>query len=192
VLEQLKFPEKTASRIRIEQTRVAGPREQWSVHELRFFYCGRELTRRPEWSLSAWPNPWDVQLAFDNSPATRWRTWERATPGDYIQVDFGRPEAVDEARVETSYDHDLQGEVKLWDEASRRWIKAGGDRWISELKPEANIRRYATREIALRGVRYLLIPDDFQGSFDLRGDPEGWGLELAAQGYSARLYRIVP
>ena len=68
----------------------------------------------------------------------------------------------------------------------------GGELRTSALKPEANIRRYATREIALRGVRYLLIPDEFQGSLDFRGDPEGWGLELAAQGYGVRLYHIVP
>jgi hypothetical protein len=192
VLEQIQFPEKTVGRIRIEQTRTARPAEQWSVHELRFFYRGKELTRRAEWRLSARPNPWDVQLAFDNSPATRWRTWERAAPGDYIQIDFGRPEAVDEARIETSYDHNLQGKVKLWDQALGRWIEAGGEHRTGILKLDANIRRYATREIAFRGVRYLLIPDDFQGSSDFRGDPEGWGLELAAQGYGARLYHIVP
>ena len=159
---------------------------------MRFLDHGRELTRRPEWRLSAWPNPWDVQLAFDNSPATRWRTWERAAPGDYIQVDFGLPQAVDEVRVETSDDHNLQGKVKLWDQNSGRWIEAGGDRRTGILKPDANIRRYATREIALRGVRYLLIPGGYQGSFDLGADPEGWGLELVAQGYGARLYHIIP
>ncbi|HYK62308.1 MAG TPA: hypothetical protein VEV85_22920 [Bryobacteraceae bacterium] len=192
VLEQIQFPENTVSRIRIEQSRTASPGEQWSVHELRFFYRGKELTRRPEWRLSARPNSWDVQFAFDNSPATRWRTWERAASGDYVQVDFGRPEAVDEARIETSYDHNLQGKVKLWDQALGRWIEADGEHRTGVLKPDANIRRYATREIALRGVRYLLIPDEFQGSFDFRGDPEAWGLELAAQGYGARLYHIVP
>lgn len=192
VLVQFSFPERMVGRIRIEQTRAPDPVEQWSVHELRFFYHGKELTRRPDWSLSAWPNPSDVQLAFDNSPATRWKTWERAGVGDHIQVDFGRPQMADEARIETSYDHIAQGEVKLWDEASGHWIKAGGDHRTTPLKPDPNIRRYATREIAIRGVRYLLIPDSYQGSFDLRGDPEGWGLELAAQGYGARLYHIRP
>ena len=35
-------------------------------------------------------------MAFDNSQATRWRSWEVAGPGMYIDVDFGYPEAVDE------------------------------------------------------------------------------------------------
>jgi hypothetical protein len=38
------------------------------------------------------PNPWDVQMAFDNSPATRWRSWRKIEPGMFIETDFGRPE----------------------------------------------------------------------------------------------------
>ena len=197
VLERWRFPERNARRVRVELDAMGRPDgwsndEQWSIHELRFFHQGTELPRRPQWRLSAWPNPWDVQLAFDNSPATRWKTWERAAPGDYMEVDFGQPQTLDEVRVETSWDHQLQPEVKLSDEPSRRWNAPGGDFHATPVMPDPNIRRYATRELALRGVDYLLIADDSPGSLDFRGDPEGWGLELAAQGGGARLYRIVP
>jgi hypothetical protein len=191
VLERIDFPEKTARRIRVNQNALGRPAEQWSVHELRFFHQGIEISRRPQWRLSAWPNPWDVQLAFDNSPATRWRTWERAAPGDHIEVDFGRPEAVDEVRVETSYDHNLQAAVEAFDDASGRWTAIAGHRQTAVLKPDGNIRRYSTREIALRGIHYVLIPDEYQGFLDVRGDPEGWGLALVAEGYGVHLYRIV-
>jgi hypothetical protein len=109
-----------------------------------------------------------------------------------MEVDFGQPQTLDEVRVETSWDHQLQPEVKLSDEPSRRWNAPGGDFHATPVMPDPNIRRYATRELALRGVDYLLIADDSPGSLDFRGDPEGWGLELAAQGGGARLYRIVP
>src|SRR5947209_10191423 len=82
------FPERVATRLRLVQT--ATTKESiWSVAEFRVYDAGRELPRAPQWRLTARPNPWDVQLAFDNDPVTRWRTWERAMPGMRIEVDFG-------------------------------------------------------------------------------------------------------
>ncbi|HEX5430770.1 MAG TPA: glycosyltransferase family 39 protein, partial [Bryobacteraceae bacterium] len=102
VLQTFTFPEKTVRRMRVRQTTAAKPDEQWSVAEMRFYDRGGELPRRPEWRLRAWPNPWEVQFAFDNSEATRWRTWEHPAPLGYLDVDFGKPQAVDEIRMETS------------------------------------------------------------------------------------------
>jgi hypothetical protein len=191
VLEQYRLAEHRVRRLRVEQRSRARPQEQWSVQELRFFRDGAELPRLPEWRLTAWPNPWGVQLAFDNSPATRWKTWERAAPGDYLQVDFGREQELDEVRIERSYDYiGLQIEVKMFDEVSRRWITIADQPQVSEVKPDPNIRRYATRELEARGVRYVLIPDSFPGAFDFRADPEGWGLVFVTAGYGTQLYRV--
>ena len=33
-------------------------------------------------------DPWDVPYAFDNSPVTRWRSWETAAPNMYVTVRF--------------------------------------------------------------------------------------------------------
>lgn len=192
VLERLQFSEKAPRRIRVDITAQGEQFEQWSVHELRFFDRGAELPRRPQWRLSAWPNPWDVQLAFDNSPATRWRTWERAAPGDYIQVDFGQAQVVDEVRIERSYDYNLQAEVKIFDESSGHWMAVGARRQTTALRLDADIRRYATRELALRGIHYVLIPESYAGASDFRGDPGGWGMEKVAEESGARLYRIIP
>ena len=192
VLEQYRFAERGVRRLRLEQRSLARPQEQWSVHELRLFHQDTEVPRLPEWRLAASPNPWDVQLAFDNSPATRWRTWDRATPGDYLQLDLGHEQPVDEIRVERSYDYiGLQIEVKTFDEASGRWVKIADQAKVSEVRPDPNIRRYATRELEARGVRYVLVPDSFPGAFDFRADPEGWGLALVAVDFGARLYRVV-
>ncbi len=89
-------------RVRLVET--APSTEQWGVHELRFYDHGVELPRRPEWRLQAWPNPWDVQLAFDNSSATRWRTWEPAKPGMYLEADFSKPQLLDQVTVATCPD----------------------------------------------------------------------------------------
>jgi hypothetical protein len=177
VLRIFAFPETTLRRIRVSTAN--GSRQQWSVHELRFFDHGVELARRPEWRLRAWPNPWEVQLAFDNSPATRWRSWEHAAPGMYLEVDFGRSVAVDQVRVETS--HDSEGvEVEVEGLAKNPVV--------SELEPPETIRHAATYEMRQRGIRYLLIHETDPQAEDIRDDPEGWGLTEIAAGYGVRLY----
>jgi hypothetical protein len=191
VLETFSFPEKAVRRIRVLQTGTGDPPdEQWSVHELRFFRGGVEIPRQAEWRLRAWPNPWDVQLAFDNSPATRWRTWERARPGMYLDVDFGRLENLDQVRMETSYDYlHIKTVLEALNEAGQ-WTGIAGDPVAKAIDPGPNIRRAATYEMKARGIHYLLLHDGDFGADDIQGDPEGWGLTPIAAGYGIRLYRV--
>ena len=191
VLEKFKFPEQSASRIRLTLTSTGQPLELWSVHELRFFYHGSELPRDAKWRLSAWPNPWDAQLAFDSSPVTRWRTWERPVPGDYLQVDFDGDRQIDEVRVERSWDQNPLAVVQTFNAQSGKWANLAKNPTASTVKPDPNIRRYASRELALRGIHYVLMLDTFPGAFDFRADPEGWGLREVAAGYGVRLYQVV-
>jgi hypothetical protein len=185
------FPERIARRMRVVQTAQAPYPEQWNVHELRFYYRGKELARRLEWRLRAWPNPWEVQLAFDNSLATRWRSGEVARPGMYLDVDFGREESVDEVRLVTSSDFE---HIRLQLEAmnvSGEWEKiADNPRQVSLAVPPG-IRRLATYEIHARGVHYLMIRDTDYGAGDFRGDPEAWGLKLIGRDQEAALYQTI-
>ncbi len=178
ILRTFTFPETAIRRIRL--TTVSGSRHQWSVHEIRFFDRGVELPRRSgEWRLRAWPNPWEVQLAFDNSPATRWRSWEHAAPGMYLDVDFGQSVQVDQVRVETSHDsEDVQVQVEGLAQNSV----------MSEIAPQESIRHAATDEMQRRGIRYLLVHDTDPQADDFRDDPGGWGLTELAAGYGVRLY----
>ncbi len=177
VVRTFTFPETDIRRIRVST--VNDSRQQWSVHELRFFDRGVELPRRPEWRLRAWPNPWEVQLAFDNSPATRWRSWEHAAPGMYLEVDFGRSAAVDQVRIETSHDSDGV-EVQVEGLAKNPVV--------SEIEPPESIRHAATYEMRERGIHYLLIHETDAQAEDIRDDPDGWGLTEIAAGYGVRLY----
>ena len=182
LLETFRFPEQTLPRVRVTVAAPSNQRsiQQWSVHELRFFDRGVELPRRPEWRLRAWPNPWEVQLAFDNSPATRWRSWEHATPGMYLEVDFGKSVAVDEVRVETSYDsRNVQIQVE----------GLAQNAVVSSIEPPAGVRHAATYEMAQRGIHYLLIHDSDPIADDIRDDPDGWGLTEIAAGYGVKLYQ---
>jgi F5/8 type C domain/Dolichyl-phosphate-mannose-protein mannosyltransferase len=191
VADTFKFPERSANRLRVVQTANPGdPHSQWSVHELRFFDKGVELPRRPEWRLRAWPNPWDVQMAFDNSPATRWRSWEQASPGMYLDVDFGHSEMVDEVRMEHEWNYKTRAEVQSYEAGT--WVKVAENPESTPIDPPAYLRKAATRELLARGVRYMLVTDDNYAASDIRDDPEFWGLSQIASGSGIRIYRVEP
>ncbi len=187
-----RFPGRAAQRMRVVQTEKAAALEQWSVHELRFFGGGAEVVRRPQWRLRAFPNPWDAQLAFDGSLATRWRSWEPIWPGMYIDTDFGRPETVDEVRIETSTDAAsalLQAEAM---DEHGTWVKVAGKPEVQEHDVPGSLRRAATRELHARGVNYLFVEDTNYGAADFRKDPQAWGLTVVAAGSGATLYQVSP
>jgi hypothetical protein len=187
----LKFPARSTRRIRVVQTGRGGPFEDFKVSELRFFFQGHELSRDPEWKLRAWPNPWGVQMAFDNSPATRWRSWEEAWPGMYLDADFGKYQLVDEAAVDTTSDYvNIRLEVQAM-ERSGNWVKVADEPKDEVLPPVPDIRRWATRDLAARGIHYIVMEDTDWGADDMREDTASWGLKEIAKGFGARIYRIV-
>ena len=187
-----RFPERPVHRIRIRQMVQHAGREQWSVHELRYLRGGVELQRSSAWRLRAWPNPWDVQLAFDGSPTTRWRTWETAAPGMFNETDFGSDQTIDEVRIETSKDdqkNELQVEAM---DAAGGWVRVESNPVVSEIKVRESFRRAATYELRARGVEYLLIQDRDYGAADFEEDPASWNLAVVARIRSATLYRVLP
>jgi hypothetical protein len=191
VIQTFQFPERTARRFRVLQTaKVDNPEVQWSVHELRFFHNGIEIPRRPEWRLRAWPNPWEIQLAFDNSLATRWRTWEHVKPGDYVDVDFGKDQAVDEVRINTSFEYYvMQLQVEVLD-AAGKWTLMAKDPKAETVEPKTSLRLAATYELKARGIHYFVVGDDNYGADDFRDDPEAWGLTQVGSGYGIRIYKV--
>ncbi|MEP7354164.1 MAG: hypothetical protein ABI824_13115 [Acidobacteriota bacterium] len=186
-----KFPEQTNRRFRVAQIARATTIDQWNVHELRFFDKGVEIARKPQWRLRAWPNPWDVQLAFDNSPATRWRSWETASPGMYIEVDFGQDQAVDEVRVETSGDSPTVRMQVEMPGPSGEWKMIAERVHDTSSPPPASARRMATFELAARGIHYLVLYDTDFSAKDILEDPEAWGLKVVAEEGGAKLYRTI-
>ncbi len=185
------FPARTARRIRVLQTGAGAPLEEFKVTELRYFFKGAELARDPAWRLKAWPNPWDVQMAFDNSPATRWRSWEVASPGMYIETDFGKYELVDQVALDTSPDYlNVRLEVDVMDK-SGAWVKAAFEPHDDVLPAPVAIRRWASRELHARGIDYILMNDTDWGAEDMREDPESWGFKEIAKGHGARIYKVV-
>src|ERR1017187_10306998 len=161
----------------------------WTVAEMRLRSQGRELPRSPDWRLSAQPNGWEVQLAFDNNYATRWSTWESVAPHARIQVEFGAAQRVDEVVLECdpAWNAHLQVEVLL---DTGRWVPLTDS--VETVKAEfaPGIRRAVTRELKAIGFRFLLLNDGDMGSVDMNKYPMFWGVTQLAEANGNHLYRI--
>lgn len=164
---------------------------QWGVSELRILDGGNELPRERGWRLSAHPNPWDVQMAFDNSPVTRWRSWQVAEPGMFIQVDFGKAQELDAVVVESS-DEGYKTKIKLEGlDPSGKWATIL-DQPVETSRPtRVNLRRAAAQELKARGIHYIVVEkndfrfEDFQMYTGL------WGMKCIGESRSnAWLYHI--
>ena len=187
-----RFSGEAASRLRLLLNTAAAKGRFWNIQELRFFYHGFEVPRRSEWRLRAWPNPFEVQLAFDNSPVTRWRSWQTAAPGMYLDVDFGRIENVDEVRVETSVDSVWPADLAVQKFETGRWITLADRFEERQMKPQGSLRRAASYEFLARGIHYVVVGDQDIGAPEYYEDPAAWGFEVVARVQGATLFRIVP
>jgi hypothetical protein len=163
----------------------------WGVAELRILDGANELPRLPGWRLSAHPNPWDVQMAFDNSPVTRWRSWQVAEPGMFIQVDFGQIQKLDAVVAESS-DEGYQTKTKLEGmDSSGQWAVIL-DQPVETSRPtRVNLRRAAADEFKARGIHYIVVEKDDIRSEDFRLYTSLWGMKCIGEWKSAAwLYHI--
>jgi F5/8 type C domain len=176
-------------RLRVVQT-AASPTDKWSISELRVFRGEQELPRAPAWRLHAEPNPWEIQLAFDNTPVTRWRTWRAIEGGEFVQVDFGRTETIDRVLVECALD---QYKIKLKLEAADengQWQTLAEAPQESVSPPIPQLRRMAMEELKLRGVDFMVVYRYDYGMEDFRSYADRWGITPVGIQGDDRLYRI--
>jgi hypothetical protein len=184
-----RFPERQLRRVRVVQTAGGAP-DLWSVSEVRYFRGATELRRAPSWRLRASPNPWGVQMAFDNSPATRWRSWRKLEPGMFIETDFGRDELIDSVRVEASRDqYKIRMKVEGWDPAGR-WITLSDKPELANVPVPVGLRRMAVQELKARGITHLLLWDSDFGADEIRVNALVWGVSLVREYGPIRLYNL--
>jgi Dolichyl-phosphate-mannose-protein mannosyltransferase len=176
-------------KVRLVET-ASATEAMWSVSELRVYSSGQELARSPAWRLTARPNPWDVQLAFDNSAVTRWRSWEPARPGMFLEIDFGEARTADTLRLEIANgEPEMKYRVDGMD-ASGRWATLSSESAQLSLPVTVNLRREATREVFRRGFHYLLVDENDPGAGDYKSNAATWGLTCVGESQGSRLYRI--
>jgi hypothetical protein len=183
------FPPREFRKLRVVQ-KGSAPHDQWSMAELRILYGPNELPRDPGWRLTAHPNPWDVQLAFDNSPVTRWRSWQPASPGMYVEVDFGHPQRASSVIVESS-DDKVNSEIALEGMGTDgKWTTVSDHPVASPHPIRTSLRMAATAELKARGISYVWVRSGDPDADDFFHYPAAWGLVLAGQEGGGRLYRI--
>jgi hypothetical protein len=185
-----RFAPRELRAVRVVQTEKAKD-VQWSISEMRVFQGSTELPRRPEWRLRAHPNPWDVQMAFDNSPVTRWRSWQVAEPGMFVQIDFGHLQRLDAVSLECG-DEGYQTKVKLEGlDVNGRWSTILDHPEETSRPVAVNLRRTAAAELKARGIHYILVEKADLRSEDFRKYAGLWGMKCIGQWNSTGwLYHI--
>jgi hypothetical protein len=173
------FYPQTMQRLRLVQS--ANNLDIWSIGEIRFFLGDREIQPAQRWKLEASSFPWDIGLAFDRNPVTRWRSWEPIRAGMYVGVDFGEPVTLDRVDLHSSHD---QWNIEVGLQGIRTSLEKLDD------KPPGDLRRLATATIKARGIDYLLLGGDRWLPADIRGDPGRWGLTKVAERGDDWLFQI--
>jgi hypothetical protein len=186
---RFRFPAKEVIRLRLVQTGAA-VRDQWSITELRPYLGNREIPRTTAWKLRAYPNPWEIEMAFDNSPLTRWSSRQAVFPGMFLDVEFGRPERMDTVLLRGVRDQD-QIHVRLdAQEPSGQWVVLADPAERFEGAPPLRMREMAADEFLARGIRYVLLPDGDPVTDDFYSDCGAWRATQIASDAGYRLYRF--
>ncbi len=183
-----RFSARPIRQIRLVEIAPADQR-RWGVNELRFFRAGREIDRSPAWKLSAWPNPWDVQLAFDHNPVTRWSTWESFRPGMHIEVDFGAPVEIDEvSSLSQPLEYKIRADIEELSGGGWRAIPATGHNAMLPV-PEG-LRRAAISYLKSNGVHWLVSGSGNWAFQDFLMNRVQWGITPVAHSREHVLYRL--
>jgi hypothetical protein len=137
------------------------------------------------------PNPWELPLAFDNRPVTRWRTWLPIEPGQFVKVNFDKPEPIDTVALQCTRD-EAGIRLKLEaEDASGNWNMLSDTPRDTEIAPIPDLRRMAGEELKARGAGYLLVFGADYGSDDFRLRQREWGMVQVGELGADRLYKIV-
>jgi hypothetical protein len=183
------FPEKAVQKIRLVQQGTS-PESIWSVTELKVFRQGAELRRGPRWNFHSSHNRWDLPLAFDNNPVTRWNSGQPLMPGMWVQLDFGDEQRIDSVVVECSSD---QPETRMrleFESAPGRREGLGGEPALQKTESPPGLRAAANATLKLNHVYWLLVNTRDGTANDIAARPEEWGVRLVATDDEWKLYSL--
>jgi hypothetical protein len=188
---EFRFPPSRLRRVRAVQT-ARVPEGMWSVAEFRILEGGRLLVPDHKWRMKGHPNPWDAQLAFDGSLVTRWRSWEDAAPGMFLEADFGESKLIDQVSLVIDPEERRNHIYLLGMDDDGQWHELVSRESITLVPVTRNLREEAVRQMVARGIRYLLVTPAAFGANDFRERPGSWGIRAAGESEGAQLYRLDP
>jgi hypothetical protein len=191
---EFRFQRSAVKAIRVVQTGVPskgqGDRDYWGIAEMRLFDGGRELERGDDWRLDSRPNPWDIGRAFDGSPATRWRSWQRIEKGMWVEAAFGRPRAVDKVLLESANDQpyaafrvDGLGTDGAWRTLAEQPVRI-------PLAPPFGLRREAVEQMKRNGIHFIAARNGDYEWDDFREKAGLWGISVAGESDGVVVWRL--
>ena len=190
VRHALNFAPQRVRKVRLVLTSSGKEPGDWMMHELRILHAGKELPRSAQWRLTARPNPWDVQLAFDNSPVSRWRTFEPLRSGLFVEVDLGSAQTIDEVAVETTTGQKAIAMAVQVANEGEEWRLATDRIATTDLPEPGFLGKLATAEMKAWGFDYFLIDDNEWGAAHIVEGPAAWGFREIGKAWTTRLYKI--
>lgn len=186
---QFSFSRQEFTAVRLVQTAAGDSRDIWAITELRLFDGDREVLASPSWKLRGSAAPWDLPLAFDGNPVTRWRAWRWLTPGMWLSVELPQPSSLTAVALDTTSDH-YAVRIRLEGLTAAGWKPMGGEAEASGLAPPLGLRSMATRELLRAGVNHLAVPDSHPYSKDFLDKTDLWCISEAGSESGMRLYRL--
>jgi hypothetical protein len=184
---EIHFPPVKTSRVRL--TSATRFDNDLRIGELRFALGKAEIPRAPSWRLTASTNPWEIPLAFDNSPVSFWTSGETVYPGLFVEVNFGKPVELDRMLVAQSEDERW---ISLRPSAlvEGKWQKLRSRESDLLEQPRSTLRMEIREEWKSMGIRWILIPDRSYGADDLRKNALYWGITQVATTNGYRLWKL--
>lgn len=181
------FPKQAIRRLRIVQTGTGN--DVWGVSEMRLLSPEGEVPRGAGWRLRAHPNPWQVQLAFDNCPVTRWMAAESLKPGMFVEVELDKPVELIGIRVESTPNQPY-GTVRLEADVNGKWTLLSDKAVLMNGPPPGGIRRLAAEDLKRNGITHINVNNDEYFATDMARDPEAWGVSKIGETDHSKLYKI--
>ena len=183
-----RFVPRTLTGLRLVQTGAQGAIVP-TLHEMRVYGPGGELQRQSAWRINAHPFPWDVGLAFDRNPATRWSAWQEMARGSWISVEFDREETISSVKLETSDDQaavrwNVEGES-----TPGNWFALNASGELGHVAAPPDLRKAAIEQLKLYHIQYLLVEAGF-ASADFRDHAREWGIRPIGESQGIRLYQL--
>ena len=181
------FPEQRVRKLRVVQTGTSN--QLFTISELRLLGRDGEIQRGKNWRLRAYPNPWEVQFAFDNCPVTRWISAESARPDMYVEVELDKSVRLIGARLEAAMDQ-VDGAARLDVEVAGRWKVLVEKPNVSEAPPLTGLRRLTTEDMKREGITHVAVSTGDWATEDVLKDPQAWGLTKVGEAARVTLFRI--
>jgi hypothetical protein len=172
-----------------------GSANEWDVSEIRLFSDSERVFNSPQWTLNAFPNPWEAPAAFDDNFASRWRTWQPRPAGSFVEVLFDRPQRLTAAVLSTHEPAFSKLRVEVYGLAIKGTWKLLSANPVQSLR-NVDLRRAATRFVKRSGISYILAPAEGPGPGVLGKilveQQREFGLEDIGESGGVHLLRIQP